>query len=79
MMDALEAQLKKQDPNTEFSADQRCKDVRVLGEFEGGEDLPSEKGIIDKWDWFRVPSFGPNSNRAHTKEKGEIWQLEHSC
>ncbi len=22
----------------------RCKDVRVLGEFEGGEDLPPRKG-----------------------------------
>ncbi len=33
----------------------RCKDVRVLGEFEGGEDLPPRKGTTTSGIGFECP------------------------
>jgi len=32
-----------------------CKDVRVLGEFKGGEDLPPEKGTMTSGIGFECP------------------------
>jgi|SRR6266702_812047 len=48
----------------------RCKDVRVLGEFEGGEDLPPDKGTTTSGIGFECPHLDLTQTELTRTNKG---------
>ena len=52
-----------------------CKDMRVLGEFEGGEDLPPDKGTTTSEIGFECPHLGLTQTKLTQRKRGKFGDL----